>query len=100
MPSHGSMRGKPGRAAVAGYRRPYGRLPVAALIALSALLGASSVFAEDYVLGPQDKLRIRVFEWRPMAGAAVEWAPLTGEFVISPAGTCHFLSLGLCRPQA
>ena len=94
MPSNGSMHGKPGRAAVAGYRWRHGRLPVMALIALSAMVGASSVFAEDYVLGPQDKLRIRVFEWRPMAGAAVEWAPLTGEFVISPAGNLSLPIIG------
>lgn len=94
MPSDGSMWWKSGQAPVAGSRRRHGPLSVMTLIALSAMLGTPSAFAGDYVLGPQDKLRIRVFEWRPMAGAAVEWAPLTGEFVISPAGNLSLPIIG------
>ncbi|WP_047464317.1 polysaccharide biosynthesis/export family protein [Rhizobium rhizogenes] len=70
------------------------RLSFLAAIALFEILGISNALADDYVLGPQDKLKIRVFEWRPMAGAAVEWAPLTGEFVISTAGNLSMPIIG------
>jgi polysaccharide export outer membrane protein len=65
-----------------------------AAIALFEILGISSALADDYVLGPQDRLKIRVFEWRPMAGTAVEWAPLTGEFVVSTAGNLSMPIIG------
>ncbi|MQB41503.1 polysaccharide biosynthesis/export family protein [Rhizobium sp. ICMP 5592] len=70
------------------------RLSFLAAIALFEILGISSARADDYVLGPQDKLKIRVFEWRPMAGSAVEWAPLTGEFVVSTAGNLSMPIIG------
>ncbi|HEX8045621.1 polysaccharide biosynthesis/export family protein [Rhizobium sp.] len=70
------------------------RLSFLAAIALFEMLGISSAWADDYVLGPQDKLKIRVFEWRPMAGSAVEWAPLTGEFVVSTAGNLSMPIIG------
>ncbi|GAJ95151.1 polysaccharide biosynthesis/export family protein [Rhizobium rhizogenes] len=70
------------------------RLSFLAVIALFEILGISSAWADDYVLGPQDKLKIRVFEWRPMAGTTVEWAPLTGEFVISTAGNLSMPIIG------
>ncbi|NTF90594.1 exopolysaccharide biosynthesis protein [Agrobacterium rhizogenes] len=70
------------------------RLSFLAAIALFEILGISSAWADDYVLGPQDKLKIRVFEWRPMAGTTVEWAPLTGEFVISTAGNLSMPIIG------
>lgn len=76
------------------HRRSACRLSFLAAIALFEILGISSAWADDYVLGPQDKLKIRVFEWRPMAGAAVEWAPLTGEFVVSPAGNLSIPIIG------
>ena len=70
------------------------RFSFLAAITLFEILGISSVWADDYVLGPQDKLKIRVFEWRPMAGSAVEWAPLTGEFVVSTAGNLSMPIIG------
>ncbi|MBP2561342.1 polysaccharide export outer membrane protein [Neorhizobium galegae] len=50
--------------------------------------------AADYTLGPQDVLKIRVFEWRPNAGVAFEWVPLTGEFAVSAAGTLSLPIIG------
>ena len=40
----------------------------------------------DYVLGPQDKLRIKVYDWRNSTGEAHEWTALTGEFSVSASG--------------
>lgn len=50
--------------------------------------------AADYTLGPQDVLKIRVFEWRPNAGVAFEWVPLTGEFAVSAGGTLSLPIIG------
>ncbi len=75
--------------------RRFGYLsPILAAIGMICVLGMSSAHADDYILGPQDKLRIRVYEWRPMAGSAVEWAPLTGEFVISASGNLSLPIIG------
>nr|WP_244490455.1 polysaccharide biosynthesis/export family protein [Rhizobium sp. Root708] len=57
-------------------------------------LVATPAFAEDYILGPQDTLKVRVFEWRPTSGTAFEWVPLTGEFTISAAGNLSLPIVG------
>ncbi len=56
--------------------------------------GNHTAAAQDYLLGPQDVLKIRVFEWRPSTGAPFEWVPLTGEFVISTAGNLSLPIIG------
>ncbi|MFB9948310.1 polysaccharide biosynthesis/export family protein [Rhizobium puerariae] len=64
------------------------------VLLLSLLLMVSAARADDYTLGPQDVLRIRVFEWRPSAGVAFEWVPLTGEFAVSAAGSLSLPIIG------
>jgi protein involved in polysaccharide export with SLBB domain len=55
-----------------------------AYLALLAL-PLSSAAAEDaqYRLGPQDKLNIRVGEWRASRADVYEWKLLNGEFATS-----------------
>ncbi|MCS0459176.1 MULTISPECIES: polysaccharide biosynthesis/export family protein [Rhizobium] len=53
-----------------------------------------AAMADDYILGPQDILKIRVFEWRPSTGTAFEWVPLTGDFSISAAGNLSLPIIG------
>ena len=66
-----------------------------ALLALPLLLTlAGPAAAGDYKVGPQDKLKIRVFEWRPLSGAAYEWTPLDGEFVVSAGGNLSLPLVG------
>lgn len=60
-----------------------------------AVPAASFASPDDYILGPQDTLKIRVYEWRPSTGTAFEWVPLTGEFVISPAGNLSLPIIGI-----
>jgi polysaccharide export outer membrane protein len=55
---------------------------------------SAPVRGEEYLLGSQDVLKIRVFEWRPSAGVAFEWVPLTGDFTVSPAGTLSLPIVG------
>jgi polysaccharide export outer membrane protein len=61
---------------------------------MSAGFISVDAFAEDYTLGAQDKLRIRVFEWRPVTGTTFDWVPLNGEFVVSAAGTLSLPIIG------
>jgi exopolysaccharide production protein ExoF len=76
---------------ISAYRGLKGR----ALAALLALIFVSNgAGAQDYILGAQDKLKIRVFEWRPVTGTAFEWTPLNGEFVISASGTISLPIIG------
>lgn len=76
---------------VSGYRS----LKRPALLGLFALAFiANNAAADDYILGSQDKLKIRVFEWRPVTGTAFEWTPLNGEFVVSAAGTVSLPIIG------
>ncbi|WP_025662509.1 polysaccharide biosynthesis/export family protein [Rhizobium sp. IBUN] len=61
---------------------------------LAIAVAASAEAGEEYVPGPQDTLKVRVYEWRPSTGTAFEWAPLTGDFVVSSAGNLSLPIIG------
>jgi protein involved in polysaccharide export with SLBB domain len=54
--------------------------------ALAALLGAGAAQASDYRLGPQDRLRLRVYEWRATQDQLFEWEALNDEFIVGADG--------------
>ncbi|MCM2293285.1 polysaccharide export protein [Allorhizobium sp. BGMRC 0089] len=54
-----------------------------------------AAFAQDYLVGPQDKLKISVVEWRPVTATAYEWQPLTGQFMVSAAGNLSLPIIGI-----
>ncbi len=60
----------------------------AARCAFALILSASAVFASDleYRVGPLDKVRVKVTEWRQSSGDIYEWVGIGGEFTVSPAG--------------
>ena len=72
----------------------HAHMPARARAAFSALVLAMSTACSgpawaspaDYVLGPQDKLRIKVYDWRNNTGEAHEWTALTGEFSVGASG--------------
>ena len=94
-----SSRRQVDRAAGMGTQCVFSKLFSIAALLSSVLVGiipmSTSASAADYILGPQDKLRIRVFEWRPVTGSAFEWAPLNGEFEISAAGNLSLPIIGI-----
>lgn len=55
-----------------------------------ALLFLSSavlpVAAEEYQLGPQDRIRVKIYEWRASRDEIFEWTALNDTFVVSPGG--------------
>jgi polysaccharide export outer membrane protein/exopolysaccharide production protein ExoF len=56
--------------------------------ALLVTLTAAPVRAGEgaYRLGPQDKVRVKVYEWRAARGDVYEWAALNGEFTVGAGG--------------
>ena len=59
---------------------------IAIALASTGLASAGSAIDTSYGLGPQDKLRIKVYDWRTGAGEMHEWPALTGEFVVGASG--------------
>jgi protein involved in polysaccharide export with SLBB domain len=72
------------RSASAGERRQV-RLLAAAGVLVAAMMPAQ-VIAEDYVLGVQDKVKVKVFEWRASRDAIFEWQALNDTFTVGPGG--------------
>ena len=57
------------------------------LAALAVLLCACiQPLAEDYTLGPMDKLRVRISEWKAAEATAVDWSSVSGEYTVGPSG--------------
>jgi len=48
----------------------------------------------DYRLGPEDKVRLKVYEWRPSRDEIFEWSALNDKFTVSAAGTLSLPLLG------
>jgi polysaccharide export outer membrane protein/exopolysaccharide production protein ExoF len=64
------------------------------IISAFLVVGTAAAGAEPYTLGPQDKLRLRVFEWRAPVDQVYEWTALNGDFVVSSSGTVSLPLLG------
>jgi protein involved in polysaccharide export with SLBB domain len=74
---------------------------IGAVVLALSLTCSGSVLAADmeYKLGPQDKLRIKIGEWRPSRADVYDWKALTGEFVVGPSGTVFLPLLGEIRAE-
>ena len=48
----------------------------------------------DYRLGPQDKIRVKVHEWRPSRDEIFEWKALSDEFTLGVEGTVSLPLIG------
>jgi protein involved in polysaccharide export with SLBB domain len=67
--------------------------------AVLAALGVLQLFpapalSAEYVLGPQDKIRLKVVEWRAGKAEYYEWVPFGGEYTVNPAGRVSFPMIG------
>lgn len=61
---------------------------------LGSLSGPCAAFEADYHVGPQDKLRVKVSEWRPATRELFEWAAVSGEFTINSTGVLSMPVVG------
>jgi protein involved in polysaccharide export with SLBB domain len=68
---------------------------VAVLVALLAQTElACAQTASEYKLGAQDKVRLKVFEWRSTINAVFEWTSLNAEFTVGASGSLSLPILG------
>lgn len=75
-------------------RSLFGRAVVVVGAVMMAMLLRDPALAEDYLVGPQDKLRIEVVEWRATTASIFEWSPLSGVFTVSTSGNLSMPILG------
>lgn len=75
----------------------------AILATMLLLLFAGPVMANDpsplagiseYRLGPEDKIRLKVLEWRATRDEIFEWSPMAGEFSVNPEGRLNLPLIG------
>lgn len=75
---------------------------------LTTLAGASlavvvawplSASAAEYLLGPQDKVRLKVYEWRASRDVIFEWTALNDTFTVGADGTLFLPFVGQIRAE-
>jgi len=59
---------------------------LASLLFLSLLTGLASAGGTDYRLGPQDKIRVKTYEWREVNGEFNDWPALSGDYTVTERG--------------
>lgn len=60
--------------------------PLLALAALLALLAQAPAMAEEYALGPEDQIRVKIYEWRASRDTIFEWSALNDTFTVGADG--------------
>lgn len=70
------------------------RLAVMLLIGAFAAASGAGAQTQTYKLGPQDKLRLKVYEWRSSLNAVFEWTSLNAEFTVGASGFVSLPILG------
>lgn len=63
-----------------------GRILLSAAVFLAPLAVSSHATAEEYLLGPQDKIRLKIYEWRASRDVIFEWTALNDEFTVGAGG--------------
>lgn len=82
MPSHSTP---PTRRMINSFRG----LAIVALMAALATPLTAAPSGPEYRLGPLDKLRIRVHEWRPSKDEVFEWTAIKEDYSVGAAGTLN-----------
>lgn len=70
------------------------------VVAASFAVAASCpTMAAEYLLGPQDKVRLKIYEWRASRDVIFEWKALNDDFVVGADGTLFLPFVGQIRAQ-
>ncbi|MBM2711782.1 polysaccharide biosynthesis/export family protein [Mesorhizobium caraganae] len=74
------------------------------LVTVAASIAAATAFAlpavaAEYLLGPQDKVRLKVYEWRASRDVIFEWTALNDDFVVGADGTLFLPFVGQIHAQ-
>lgn len=72
---------------------PGGFLAILLFATLAQLLPAGAQ-QTGYKLGPQDRVRLKVYEWRSTINAVYEWTSLNAEFTVGASGALSLPLLG------
>jgi protein involved in polysaccharide export with SLBB domain len=65
-----------------------------ALLLLPSTQVAAAQQTQDYKLGPQDRVRLLVYEWRTTLNAVFEWTSLNAQFTVGASGALSLPILG------
>jgi exopolysaccharide production protein ExoF len=71
-------------------RRVLAIVPMVWILAFPATAGR----ADDYVLGPEDKVRVRVADWQTAEATFRDWPPIEGEYAVGMAGNISLPLIG------
>ncbi|TIW28115.1 MAG: sugar ABC transporter substrate-binding protein [Mesorhizobium sp.] len=74
-------------------------LSTVAAISLATAACPSPASAAEYLLGPQDKVRLKVYEWRASRDVIFEWTALNDSFVVGADGTLFLPFVGQIRAE-
>ncbi|PDT83704.1 polysaccharide biosynthesis/export family protein [Sinorhizobium sp. BJ1] len=75
-----------------------GCLALSAAFSILPAGGPTAAVANDeYILGPQDKVRIKIYEWRASRDLIFEWVGLNDEFTVSAGGALSLPFAGEVR---
>lgn len=69
------------------------------VLSLAILSSSNAGAAEQYLLGPMDKLKVRVVEWQSAAGTFRDWEALNGEYAVGPTGILSMPLVGEIEAQ-
>lgn len=69
-------------------------LALSILVLVGSAPAQAQAAAERYLLGPQDRLMIRVHSLRRATGEAMAWTPLNGEFTVGANGALSMPIIG------
>ncbi len=79
---------KPTRCLAELIRRSMGCLTLAVALSAISVDGQTAASAnEEYLLGPQDTVRVKIYEWRASRDVVFEWKPLNDTFTVSAGGS-------------
>jgi protein involved in polysaccharide export with SLBB domain len=68
---------------------------VKALVGITLVTGhPSAAFSAEYLLGPQDRLRLKIYEWRASRDVIFEWTALNDIFTVGAGGTLSLPFVG------
>lgn len=73
---------------------PFFRSWLLSMLAVAMSLIPAQAGADDYLLGPMDKVRVRVAEWQTADAAVREWPSISGDFTVGPSGSISMPFIG------
>lgn len=64
---------------------------------LAASLWSSASLADEYLLGPMDRLNIKIVEWQPSNAAVKDWSSVNGDYTVTAAGNVELPLVGAIK---